>query len=63
MVSRFLVWQNLLIFQLLEKKQSKQQTLEALLFGQAGLLDEDYQSAYYLELVKDYNFLKQKFKL
>ena len=25
--------------------------------------DEDYQSAYYLELVKDYNFLKQKFKL
>lgn len=50
-------------FSIVRKTQSKQQTLEALFFGQAGLLDEDYQSAYYLELVKDYNFLKQKFKL
>lgn len=50
-------------FSIVRKTQSNQQTLEALLFGQAGLLEEDYQSAYYLKLVKDYQFLKQKFKL
>ena len=50
-------------FSIVRKTRSNQQTLEALLFGQAGLLEEDVQSAYYLELTKDYQFLKQKFKL
>ncbi len=50
-------------FSIVRKTQSNQQTLEALLFGQAGLLEQDFQDAYYLELVKDYQFLKQKFKL
>lgn len=50
-------------FSIVRKTQSSQQTLEALLFGQASLLEEDVQSAYYLELTKDYQFLKQKFKL
>lgn len=50
-------------FALLRKTQSKQQTLEALLFGQAGLLEADVQNAYFATLVKDYRFLKQKFQL
>lgn len=50
-------------FSIVRKTQSQQQTLEALLLGQAGLLEEDVQDAYYFSLVKDYQFLKQKFKL
>ncbi|SFZ92677.1 Protein of unknown function [Flaviramulus basaltis] len=50
-------------FSIIRKTQSNQQTLEALLFGQSGLLEQDIEEAYYLSLVKDYQFLKQKFKL
>ncbi len=50
-------------FSIVRKTQSNIKSLEALFFGQAGLLEDDIQSAYYLELVKDYQFLKQKFKL
>ncbi len=50
-------------FSIVRKTQSDIKSLEALFFGQAGLLDDDIQSAYYLELVKDYQFLKHKFKL
>ena len=54
---------NALDFSIIRKTQSKPEALEALLFGQAGLLQEDIQGAYYLRLVKEYQFLKQKFKL
>ncbi|RZN78586.1 MAG: DUF2851 family protein [Winogradskyella sp.] len=37
--------------------------LEALFFGQSGLLDDDIQDAYYKDLHKRYQFLKQKFQL
>lgn len=47
-------------FSVVRKSQSHQETLEALFFGQAGLLEQDYEDAYYLNLVKDYQFLKQK---
>ncbi|MDO7173970.1 DUF2851 family protein [Mariniflexile sp. AS56] len=50
-------------FSIVRKSQANQQTLEALFFGQAGLLEQGFENAYYLELVKDYQFLKQKFKL
>lgn len=50
-------------FSLVQKTQNKQQTLEALLFGQAGLLEQDIQQGYYLKLKEEYHFLKQKFKL
>ncbi|CAH8292381.1 uncharacterized protein DUF2851 [Mariniflexile fucanivorans] len=50
-------------FSVLRKSQANQQTLEALFFGQSGLLEHDYENAYYLTLVKEYHFLKQKFKL
>ncbi len=48
-------------FSIVRKTLSNQQTLEALLFGQSGLLNDDYQNSYYINLVKEYEFLKQKF--
>ena len=50
-------------FSIIRKTQSNSHILEALLFGQAGLLDQDVEDAYYLSLVKEYQFLKQKFKI
>lgn len=50
-------------FSIVRKVQSNQENLEALLFGQAGLLNDDIQNTYYLNLVKAYQFLKQKFQL
>jgi len=50
-------------FSMIRKTQSNQQVLEALLFGQSGLLEKDIQNGYYLNLVKEYQFLKQKFQL
>ncbi|MFD0991412.1 DUF2851 family protein [Mariniflexile jejuense] len=50
-------------FSIVRKVQSNQETLEALLFGQAGLLEQDIEDGYYSMLIKEYHFLKQKFKL
>lgn len=50
-------------FSTLRKTQSKPLQLEALFFGQAGLLEKHVEEAYYLTLVKEYHFLKQKFSL
>ncbi len=54
---------NSIDFSIIRKSQSKIELLEALLFGQAGWLDDEVQEPYYLNLVKDYSFLKQKFGL
>ncbi|XCF05607.1 DUF2851 family protein [Tamlana crocina] len=50
-------------FSIVRKTQSNLLALEALFFGQAGLLDADAESAYFNNLQNEYNFLKQKFKL
>ncbi len=50
-------------FSVIRKVQSKPEQLEALLFGQAGLLEGDIQNSYYLSLVKEYQFLRQKYQL
>lgn len=50
-------------FSVVRKTQPNQQTLEALLFGQSGLLDVDIEDAYFVTLQKEYHFLKQKFNL
>jgi len=50
-------------FSIIRKTQSNPQVLEALLFGQAGLLEQDVQDAYFNSLVQDYQFLKHKFKI
>src|SRR5690554_942352 len=50
-------------YNVIRKIQTDQMLLEALFFGQAGLLEVDAQDSYYLELRKAYHFLKQKFQL
>lgn len=37
--------------------------IEAIFFGQAGLLEEDIMDDYYLKLQKEYRYLRQKFTL
>lgn len=59
----FLSLVNSVDFSIIRKISSNHSNLEALFFGQAGLLENDLQDAYYLELKKQYNFLKQKFNL
>ena len=59
----FLSIANSFDFSIIRKQQSKLLSLEALLFGQAELLQDDCQEPYFLELKKEYQFLKQKFSL
>lgn len=50
-------------FSVVKKCRQKQQDLEALLMGQAGLLDGEKEDGYFQTLKKDYQYLKRKFKL
>jgi len=59
----FLSISNSFDFSVVRKLQSNILSLEALFFGQAGLLEDDNQEIYYLELAEEYKFLKQKFNL
>ena len=59
----FLSLANSFDFSIFRKQQSKQQSLEALLFGQARLLDTDAQEHYLNELQREYEFIKTKFQL
>lgn len=59
----FLSLSNSFDFAVVRKTQSKLELLEALLFGQAGLLDEPTENIYHQQLKEDYGFLKQKFSL
>ena len=59
----FLSLANSIDFSVIRKTLANKTTLEALLFGQSGLLEQDIEEAYYLNLVKEYEFLKQKFSL
>lgn len=59
----FLSMANSFDFSIVRKIQSQPLQLEALFFGQVGLLDMEIENAYYGTLVNEYQFLKQKFKL
>ena len=59
----FLSVASSLDFSIIRKLQSNVQDLEALLFGQSGLLEENNQNPYCKELLNRYIFLKQKFQL
>lgn len=59
----FLSLANSIDFSIIRKSQSKPELLEALFFGQVGWLDDEVQEPYYLNLLKDYTFLKQKFNV
>lgn len=48
---------------ILSKHKNSLMQIEALLFGQAGMLDKNFKDQYSMELQKEYSFLKQKFSL
>ena len=50
-------------FSIVRKVKHKTISLEALLFGQANLLNDEIEEAYYNLLKTEYHFLKQKFSL
>ena len=50
-------------FKILQKINQDSQQLEALFFGQAGILDERREDSYYIELKKEYDYLIKKFKI
>ena len=59
----FLNLANSFEFSILRKEQKKLFNLEALLFGQAGLLQEGHNSRYFEDLRKEYQFLSLKYGL
>ncbi len=59
----FLSMANTIDFSIIRKLQNNQTSLEALFFGQADLLSGDIQDSYFESLIKEYQFLKQKFSL
>lgn len=54
---------NHLDYGIVRKQRDNLNTLEALFFGQANLLDNDFQEQYYINLKKEYDFLKSKYNL
>ncbi len=50
-------------YSLIKKVYSSQIGVEAILFGQANLLNDDIEDIYYDNLKKEYSYLKQKYKL
>ena len=59
----FLSLANATPFSIVRKVQSNRQMLEALFFGQAGLLQQPVENRYYENLCVDYTFLSQKYNL
>ncbi|NQX86843.1 MAG: DUF2851 family protein [Flavobacteriaceae bacterium] len=59
----FLSIANSFEFSLLRKQQTSLLGIEALLLGQAKLLEIALEQGYYITLQNEYKFLKQKFKL
>lgn len=50
-------------YSLIMKNKDKKLSLEALFFGQAGMLHADYQDAYFRSLKEEYVFLQRKYQL
>lgn len=59
----FFVLAKSLPFKILKKHGNSQFQIEALLFGQAGFLDQQLDDEYYNQLHKEYQFLKSKYQL
>ena len=59
----FLNMVNSFDFSIFRKELHKLQNIEALLFGQAGLLQEDIQNSYFNVLKKEYQHLSLKYSL
>lgn len=50
-------------FSTLRKVYFNEQELSALLFGQAGFLEKDFENEYFIQLKKEYDYLKHKHNL
>lgn len=50
-------------FEIVRKVSHNLEQLEALFFGQAGLLNDEIESSYYKKLQNEYKFLQSKYKL
>lgn len=59
----FLSMANSFDFAIVRKTRNEPELLEALFFGQSGMLGEKILDGYYQKLTKDYQFLQQKFDL
>lgn len=59
----FLSLAQSLDFKIIQKCSNSQFKLEALFFGQSGLLDSKAEDGYFSILKEEYNFLKRKFRL
>ena len=59
----FMNFANSFDFSIVRKVSGNLVQLEALFFGQAGMLYNDYESEYFENLKKEYNFLQVKFQL
>ena len=59
----FMNFANSFDFSIVRKVSGNLEQLEALFFGQAGLLSNESESEYFNKLKKEYNFLKVKFQL
>jgi len=59
----FFDWANRLDFSIIKRQQYDLESLEALFFGQANLLNDTVEDSYYLHLQKEYDYIKSKFRL
>ncbi|PKP13845.1 MAG: DUF2851 domain-containing protein [Bacteroidetes bacterium HGW-Bacteroidetes-3] len=59
----FMNFANSFDFSIVRKVSNNLEQLEALFFGQAGMLFKNYESEYYKKLKKEYSFLQVKFQL
>jgi len=59
----FMNFANSFDFSIVRKVSGNLIQLEALFFGQAGMLSNDYESEYFENLKKEYHFLQVKFQL
>jgi hypothetical protein len=59
----FETWGNLLSLRAVDKHRDCLEQVEAMFFGQAGLLEEELSDPYYLMLQKEYRYLQRKFEL
>ena len=50
-------------FSVLRKVRFNEEQLSALLFGQAGFLEQELEEAYYLQLQKEYAYIRHKYRL
>ncbi len=60
---QFMRLAELVPFRILKKHSNNLQQIEALLFGQAGFLEEGSRDAYSNELLKEFTFLHHKYQL